>query len=1092
MNSKRRRTTRTLWRKGSRGGLCLMLLFGLLSAAGGRLAYADATVTTWTELTSAFANAASGSIITLGAGIEQSSGSLSFPSGRSLILDLAGNRLAVHAGSGSTSAAVHVPVGATLTIRDSGVNGTLIADAAGGYGAGIGGNYQETAGTIVIDSGNVTATGQSAAGIGGGSFGGSGGTTIINGGNVTALSTGGGAGIGSGIKNGSEGNAGAGGTIIINGGNVSATGTYGGAGIGGAYQSPGVNVTITAGVVTVSGSGSGSAIGGTPFGSLYNSGQIQVAGGSQITIPADASVTNNGTISGAISGSEHMGGNNFTISFDWNGVPQSNPASIQIYTTSLAAAGKTLPSLSRAGYIWEGWYTEAEGGEQVTETSTITSSLTLYAHTISDPVPPSVQLMSSVGSGTKGPFMVTAKFSEAVSGFADGDVTVTNGTVGPISGSGDTYTFLVTPVVEGTVTVRLASGIAEDAAGNGNAASTDLVLTYDHTLPTVTLTTPAGIFTNEPFTVTAKFSEAVSGFADGDVTVTNGTVGAITGSGDTYTFQVTPTADGSVTVQLAADVAADAAGNGNAAATDLALTYDHTLPTVTLTTSAGNFTNEPFTVTAKFSEEVNGFTDGDVTVTNGTVGALAGSGDTFTFPITPTADGQVTVSVYGDAAVDAAGNGNTPATDLVLTYDHTPPTVTLTTTAGNFTNEPFMVTAKFSEEVSGFTDGDVTVTNSTAGAITGSGDAYTFLVTPEADSLVTVAVYGDVAMDASGNGNIAGAVLSLIYDRTAASIAFSPNGSPDPAATVETTVVVTDEASSNLKSLKYMWTQSTDAPEEHAVGWSDFTTGDTIRQTEGEGVWYLHIHAVDETGNVNDRVSEPFVLDNTAPSIELIGDNPFYVPQGDSYLEPGATSTDNFDGVLPASSIMINGDVDTEALGLYEIHYAARDRAGNEATVTRSVYVYDGDMPIIHLNGSNPLIVAVGSVFADPGATAWDKQEGDLTGAITVTGAVYTAGVSWYHLDYRVKDNAGNAAPTVTRAVYVIAPPVITLLGSSAVTMMAGEAFSDPGAHASDDYYGDLTGAIAVTGTVDIHRPGLYTLQYNVQNPIGQQASATR
>ena len=46
-----------------------MLLFGLLSAVGSRPAYADATVATWTDLTNAFANQASGSVISLSGNI---------------------------------------------------------------------------------------------------------------------------------------------------------------------------------------------------------------------------------------------------------------------------------------------------------------------------------------------------------------------------------------------------------------------------------------------------------------------------------------------------------------------------------------------------------------------------------------------------------------------------------------------------------------------------------------------------------------------------------------------------------------------------------------------------------------------------------------------------------------------------------------------------------------------------------------------------------------------------------------------------------------------------------------------------------------
>ena len=76
-----------------------------------------------------------------------------------------------------------------------------------------------------------------------------------------------------------------------------------------------------------------------------------------------------------------------------------------------------------------------------------------------------------------------------------------------------------------------------------------------------------------PIPVTATFSEPVSGFTVEDIVATNGTVGNFTGSdGDSvYTFDVTPNAIGTVTVDIAADAAEDGDGNGNAAASQLSL-----------------------------------------------------------------------------------------------------------------------------------------------------------------------------------------------------------------------------------------------------------------------------------------------------------------------------------------------------------------------------------------------------------------------------------------------------------------------------------------------------------------------------------------
>ena len=71
---------------------------------------------------------------------------------------------------------------------------------------------------------------------------------------------------------------------------------------------------------------------------------------------------------------------------------------------------------------------------------------------------------------------------------------------------------------------------------------------------------------NSPISLTATFSEPVSGFTLGDISIGNGTVGNLAGSGAVYTFEVTPEAIGEVTVDIAAGVAADAGGDGNTAA----------------------------------------------------------------------------------------------------------------------------------------------------------------------------------------------------------------------------------------------------------------------------------------------------------------------------------------------------------------------------------------------------------------------------------------------------------------------------------------------------------------------------------------------
>ncbi len=76
--------------------------------------------------------------------------------------------------------------------------------------------------------------------------------------------------------------------------------------------------------------------------------------------------------------------------------------------------------------------------------------------------------------------------------------------------------------------------------------------------------------------------------------------------------------------------------------------------------------------------------------------------------------------------------------------------------------------------------------------------------------------------------------------------------------------------------------------------------------------------------------------DETAPVILLHGNNPFYVEEGQTYVEPGASATDNLLGIVDVS---ISGEVNTSQPGTYTITYTASDAAGNTATETRTVIV---------------------------------------------------------------------------------------------------------------------------------------------------------
>lgn len=95
---------------------------------------------------------------------------------------------------------------------------------------------------------------------------------------------------------------------------------------------------------------------------------------------------------------------------------------------------------------------------------------------------------------------------------------------------------------------------------------------------------------------------------------------------------------------------------------------DSTSPDVTITSSPVSPTTESsVTYTFEFTENVENFDIGDITVGNGDKGAFnATDGDTYTLVVNKVADGDQIITVAAGACQDAAGNLNTEGTITVL------------------------------------------------------------------------------------------------------------------------------------------------------------------------------------------------------------------------------------------------------------------------------------------------------------------------------------------------------------------------------------------------------------------------------------------
>ena len=193
--------------------------------------------------------------------------------------------------------------------------------------------------------------------------------------------------------------------------------------------------------------------------------------------------------------------------------------------------------------------------------------------------------------------------------------------------------------LNGDVTLGLADTDFADDYGNVMdrtiPAGAELTYALDNAAPTVAVTGPGGSVSGA-FTATFTFSEAVSDFELVDISVGNGSATDLqTSDNVVFAATVTPSGDGNVTVDIAADAAADAAGNGNTAATRFSVTNDQTAPRIASigrqTPTAEQTDADSLTWRVRFSEFVQNVDAGDFQIAGTTatlsVAAVATAGD---------------------------------------------------------------------------------------------------------------------------------------------------------------------------------------------------------------------------------------------------------------------------------------------------------------------------------------------------------------------------------------------------------------------------------------------------------------------------------
>jgi LPXTG-site transpeptidase (sortase) family protein len=723
-----------------------------------------------------------------------------------------------------------------------------------------------------------------------------------------------------------------------------------------------------------------------------------------------------------------------------------NTSGVATCTTSALAYGSHM---IRAAYSGNSNYSGSIG---------ILSGFQVY-----DITPPGVTITSSLTSPTNvSPIPITITFTEAVTGFDLADISVANGSANNFSGSGTTYTASVTPAANGQVTVNVYAGVASDSAGNINTAAPSFVFTYDTISPTISITPASSSPTNDsPITFNITFSEDVVNFTIGDISVTNGTKGNFSGSGSTYSVNVTPGSDGAVTFNIGAGVANDATGNGNTASATISITYDGTAPTVSITSSVGSSTNvAPIPVTFTFSELVTGFTSTDIAVTNGASSDFSGSGLTYTANITPAAEGTVTVNVGAGVAIDHVGNGNTSGS-LSVVYDTTAPnlvSITRSSPLSSPTNaDSLTFQVAFSEAVQNVNSPDFTVVGATTAVISSYTqiDQQTYTVTVSGGDLAgyngTVGIglsAGQDITDLAGNSLTTGTPVTneiYILDNTAPAVTID-SISPNPSNTDTTITWHADDSGSLI-----VHSGGTDCSTGTLLLSDTYSASGTMNVTSpismfDEGANTIRVCITDAVGNTG-IATATLTRDTLAPVITINdpGTDPDTSKTISAVIPDGTLTMSNTTGsICDATLTFIAYSIQTfssEADNGIRVCYRAEDAVGNISfSLSDPIAGIDRTAPeiVITAPDSSPAQSKTITAATSDGTLFMSNTPGTVCNA-TLTFIPYAAQTftsesdNGLHVCYRSEDAVGNIAYLLSDAIAGIDNTSIGIIAGSGV-----------------------------------------------------------
>ena len=161
----------------------------------------------------------------------------------------------------------------------------------------------------------------------------------------------------------------------------------------------------------------------------------------------------------------------------------------------------------------------------------------------------------------------------------------------------------------------------------------------------------------------------------------------------------------------------------------------------------------------------------------------------------------------------------------------------------------------------------------------------------------------------------------------------------------------------------------------------------------------------------------------------LFTNRSFKVEMKNSVIAVGDVYEDNFTATYKGedvtNKVMVTNNVYNTKIGKYQVTFTYK-QDGHEYQVVKEIEIKDTIKPEILLNKGEEITVVLDNDYKDPGYTANDNYDGDITNKVEIKGKIDTSKEGEYELVYTVTDSSGNKTK-VSRKILVSSKSPLTM-----------------------------------------------------------------